>query len=117
MKGIKQVSTKGMSREDWLAQRRKTIGGSDAAAIVGLSRYSTPYTIFMDIFGRSRIRTSGIKEIGNGLTRRCAPKLNAHLPEPASKSGQRMSTTGRNPAIGKWTAWKKRKVQRKPLAL
>ena len=52
MKGITQVSTKGMSREDWLAQRRKTIGGSDAAAIVGLSRYSTPYTIFMDKTGR-----------------------------------------------------------------
>jgi len=52
VKGIKQVSTKGMSREDWLAQRRKTIGGSDAAAIVGLSRYSTPYTIFMDKTGR-----------------------------------------------------------------
>lgn len=52
MKGIKQVSTKGMSREDWLAQRRKTIGGSDAAAIVGLSRYSTPYTIFVDKTGR-----------------------------------------------------------------
>ena len=52
MKGIKQVSTKGMSRKDWLAQRRKTIGGSDAAAIVGLSRYSTPYTIFMDKTGR-----------------------------------------------------------------
>lgn len=52
MKGIKQVSTNGMSREDWLAQRRKTIGGSDAAAIVGLSRYSTPYTIFMDKTGR-----------------------------------------------------------------
>ena len=52
MKGIKQVSTVGMSREDWLAQRRKTIGGSDAAAIVGLSRYATPYTIFMDKTGR-----------------------------------------------------------------
>ena len=52
MKGITQVSTKGMSREDWLAQRRKTIGGSDAAAIVGLSRYSSAYTVFMDKTGR-----------------------------------------------------------------
>lgn len=52
MKGIEQVSTKGMSREDWLAKRRKSIGGSDAAAIVGLSRYATPYTIFMDKTGR-----------------------------------------------------------------
>lgn len=52
MKGITQVSTKGMSREDWLIQRRKTIGGSDAAAIVGLSRYSSAYTVFMDKTGR-----------------------------------------------------------------
>lgn len=52
MKGIQQVSTRGMSREDWLARRRKTIGGSDAAAIVGLSRYSTAYTVFMDKTGR-----------------------------------------------------------------
>lgn len=52
MKGIRQVSTKGMSREDWLARRRKTIGGSDAAAIIGLSAYATPYIIFMDKTGR-----------------------------------------------------------------
>ena len=52
MKGITQVSTKGMSREEWLARRRKTIGGSDAAAIVGLSRYSSAYTVFMDKTGR-----------------------------------------------------------------
>lgn len=52
MKGILQLPTKDMSREDWLAQRKKTIGGSDAAAIVGLSRYSSPYSIFMDKTGR-----------------------------------------------------------------
>lgn len=52
MNGRTLVSTAGMSREDWLTQRRKTIGGSDAAAIVGLSRYATPYTVFMDKTGR-----------------------------------------------------------------
>lgn len=52
MKGIRQVSTRGMSREKWLAWRRKTIGGSDAAGIVGLSRWSTPYTVWADKTGR-----------------------------------------------------------------
>ena len=37
MRGIKKVSTAGMSREDWLEQRRHTIGGSDAAGIIGLA--------------------------------------------------------------------------------
>lgn len=48
MKGLTKVSTVGMSREDWLERRRHTIGGSDAAGIVGLSRYATPYTVFLD---------------------------------------------------------------------
>ena len=52
MKGIRRVSTRGMGRPEWLARRRKTIGGSDAAAIVGLSRYATPYTVFLDKTGR-----------------------------------------------------------------
>lgn len=52
MRGLTKVSTVGMSREDWLEMRRHTIGGSDAAGIVGLSRYSTPYTVFLDKTGR-----------------------------------------------------------------
>ena len=43
-----EVSTVGMSREDWLRLRRKGIGGSDAAGIAGLSKWSTPYTIWLD---------------------------------------------------------------------
>ena len=52
MQGITQISTKGMSRDEWLAQRKKTIGGSDAAAIVGLSAYSSPYSVWADKTGR-----------------------------------------------------------------
>ena len=33
------VSTKGLAHEDWLNYRRTGIGGSDAAAIVGLNPY------------------------------------------------------------------------------
>ena len=48
MKGIRKVSTKGMSREDWLIRRRKTIGGSDAAGIVGLSKWASPFSVWAD---------------------------------------------------------------------
>jgi len=48
MKGIKKISTKNMSHDDWLALRRKTIGGSDASAIVGLSKWSSPYSVWAE---------------------------------------------------------------------
>ena len=46
--GIKRVSTVGMSRAEWLERRRKTVGGSDAAAILGLNRYSGPYAVWAE---------------------------------------------------------------------
>ena len=52
MRGIKKVSTVGMSREDWLEQRRHTIGGSDAAGIIGLSKWSSPVSVWADKTGR-----------------------------------------------------------------
>lgn len=52
MKNLMKVSTSEMNREEWLERRRRTIGGSDAAGIVGLSKYSTPYTVFLDKTGR-----------------------------------------------------------------
>ena len=48
MRGIQRVSTKGMSREEWLMRRRKTIGGSDAAGIVGLSRWASPFSVWAE---------------------------------------------------------------------
>ena len=33
---IKKISTKDMSREDWLKERKKGIGGSDVACVLGL---------------------------------------------------------------------------------
>lgn len=52
MKGLEQVSTLGMSREEWLERRRHSIGGSDAAAIVGLTKWASPYTVWADKTGR-----------------------------------------------------------------
>ena len=45
------ISTANMPREEWLELRRTGIGGSDAAAIVGLSSWATPYTVYMDKLG------------------------------------------------------------------
>ena len=52
MNELIKIPTKDMSREDWLAERRKSIGGSDAAAIVGLSKWSSPYSVWADKTGR-----------------------------------------------------------------
>lgn len=53
MRGIQKISTKGMSWEEWLMRRRKTIGGSDAAGIVGLSRWASPFSVWADKTGRA----------------------------------------------------------------
>lgn len=38
----------GLTRTEWLAERRKGIGGSDIAAILGLNPYTTPLQVWLD---------------------------------------------------------------------
>lgn len=40
-----------MTRDEWLEDRRKSIGGSDAAAVIGLNRYRTPMEVYADKLG------------------------------------------------------------------
>lgn len=47
-KGLTKISTVNMDRVEWLAHRRNSIGGSDAAAVVGLSQYASPYSLWAD---------------------------------------------------------------------
>lgn len=42
------------NREEWLNERRKGIGGSDAAAIIGLSPYRGPHDVFSEKIGLAR---------------------------------------------------------------
>lgn len=42
------VCTKNMTREQWLYQRKRGIGGSDAGAICGLNPYVSPMDIYLD---------------------------------------------------------------------
>jgi len=42
-----------MERSKFLEQRRKGIGGSDAAAVLGLSKWKTAYDVFLDKTGKA----------------------------------------------------------------
>ena len=44
----KVVCVKDITHDEWLALRRTGIGGSDAATVVGLNPYSSPYYLFCD---------------------------------------------------------------------
>lgn len=46
------TSTKDMSREQWLEHRRMSIGGSDAATILGLNPYNSPYSLWCEKTGK-----------------------------------------------------------------
>lgn len=49
---LRLVSTKGMSREEWLMHRKQGIGASEAAAAVGLNPYLSPLELWMIKTGR-----------------------------------------------------------------
>lgn len=49
-------ATKNLSREEWLQLRREGIGGSDAAAIVGLSPWGSPLSVYLDKRGLASAR-------------------------------------------------------------
>lgn len=49
---LRLVETKSLSREDWLEVRKNGIGGSDAAAAVGLSPYMSPLELWLIKTGR-----------------------------------------------------------------
>lgn len=46
------ISTKDMSRAEWLERRKHSIGGSDAGAILGLSKYSSAMSVWGEKTGR-----------------------------------------------------------------
>ena len=50
---LKLVKTQELSRDNWLAVRRTGIGGSDAAAAVGLNPYMSALELWLDKTGRA----------------------------------------------------------------
>ena len=51
-KCLNKISTINMSREEWLEHRKQSIGGSDAASIIGLNAWCSPYTVWADKLGK-----------------------------------------------------------------
>ena len=48
---ITKICTKNMTREDWLAERRRSVGGSEIGAIMGLNRYQSPVSVWANKLG------------------------------------------------------------------
>ena len=64
------VETENLSREDWLNYRRQGIGGSDAAAIMGVSPFCTKkYTMLIHLRFYKYIRSSSRRTLTFRLRR------------------------------------------------
>ena len=64
----KIVNTKKISHEEWLELRKKSIGGSDSAACVGMNQYSSQITLYADKKGLSKDKeTSEAMRLGTDL--------------------------------------------------
>jgi len=61
------VFTKGMTKEQWLLERRNGIGGSDAGAVMGLNKWSSPLTVYLDKKGLNHFDGNDATERGSWL--------------------------------------------------
>lgn len=50
---IKLLNAQNLSREEWLKERQAGIGGSDLGAILGLSKWSNPYKVWLEKTGQA----------------------------------------------------------------
>lgn len=56
------IKTADMNAEQWLANRRDGIGGSDVSAILGLNKYRSPFEVWLDKTGQVPIDTTETNE-------------------------------------------------------
>lgn len=94
MKGIITIPT--YTREEWLDERRKSVGGSDASAIIGLNRFSSPYEVWAEKTGRipPKDETEAMRQ-GRELEEYVAGRWS----EATEKRCRRKSSILRNPAL------------------
>lgn len=59
---MQATSTSEMTKKEWLLERRKGIGGSDVATVLGLNKYSSPYQLWLDKTGQLDIDDSDVSE-------------------------------------------------------
>lgn len=61
------VFTKSLSTEQWLAERRNSIGGSDAGAVMGLNKWASPLTVYLDKKSLNHFDGNKVTERGSWL--------------------------------------------------
>jgi putative phage-type endonuclease len=62
MSAVRLVSTKEMSRSEWLAWRQKGIGSSDAPVAIGISPYKSPLALWLEKTRREKPEDLSTKE-------------------------------------------------------
>lgn len=64
----KLVNVKEISHDEWLDLRKKSIGGSDAGAVMGMNQYVSAITLYADKMGLSKPKeTNEAMRLGNDL--------------------------------------------------
>ena len=58
-----EINIKDFTREEWLAERNKGIGGSDIATILGLSKWKSPLQLFLEKTGKVVAEDLSDKEV------------------------------------------------------
>jgi putative phage-type endonuclease len=76
------IETEGLSYAEWLVYRRNGIGGSDVAAICGISKWRTPIHVFLEKLGEApEEQASEAAEWGTRLEPLIADKFASNHPE------------------------------------
>lgn len=95
-KHIQKIPTAGMSRADWLAERRKSLGGSDMGAVLGLNPWRSPYAVWAEKTGRvTEDRETEAMRIGRDLE----PYVAQRFSEASGLTVRRLNALLRNPAF------------------
>ena len=66
------VGTEGLPREQWLEYRRKGIGGSDAAAVLGISPFRTGRDLYYDKLNNRKGR---VNQTSDEVPKSALPKV------------------------------------------
>lgn len=95
-KDLIRIPTLNMTHDEWLCERRKAIGGSEAATIIGLNPWSSPFTVWADKLGKLPPKEDNeAMRIGRDLENYVAQRFT----EQTGKKVRRENAILRNPKL------------------
>lgn len=81
LQAIQMTNARELTREEWLESRRKGIGGSDVAAILGVNPYKSAFGVYMDKIEGTTFEGNIHTEFGNWME----PNIRAEFPKRFKK--------------------------------